>query len=77
MRLHHGRIYLLVGCNEACSIYARGHLNPRRGRRHLGLRSARTTLAAGRALRVLRCFVGRSSLPDSSACGRRLPAATT
>jgi len=52
MRLHHGRIYLLVGCNEACSIYARGHLNPRRGRRHLGLRSARTTLAAGRAVRI-------------------------
>ena len=52
MRLRHGRIYLLVGCNEACSIYAHGHLNLRRGRRHLGLRSARTKLVAGRAVRI-------------------------
>jgi copper(I)-binding protein len=52
MRLHHGRIYLLVGCNEACSIYAHGHLNLRRGRRHLGLRSVRTNLAADRTVRI-------------------------
>ena len=37
MRLHDGRVYLLVGCNEACSIYAHGHLSLQRGRRHLGL----------------------------------------
>ncbi len=52
MRLHDGRVYLTVGCNEACSIYAHGHLNLRRGRRHLGLRSVRTKLAAGRAVRI-------------------------
>ncbi len=52
MRLHHGRVYLTVGCSEACSIYARGHLNLRRGRRHLGLRGVRTTLVAGRAVRI-------------------------
>jgi phospholipase C len=52
MRLHHGRIYLTVGCSEACSIYARGHLNLRRGGRHLGLRSVRTKLAADRTVRI-------------------------
>ncbi len=52
MRLRHGRIYLTVGCNEACSIYAHGHLNLRRGRRHLGLRGVRATLAADRTVRI-------------------------
>jgi phospholipase C len=52
MRLHDGRVYLLVGCNEACSIYAHGHLNLRRGRHHLGLRSVRTKLAADRTVRI-------------------------
>ena len=52
MRLHHGRVYLLVGCSEACSIYAHGHLNLRRGRRHLGLRGMRTKLAADRTVRI-------------------------
>jgi Phosphoesterase family len=46
LRLHHGRIYLTVGCNVACSIDAHGHLNLRRHRRHIGLRRARTELAA-------------------------------
>jgi hypothetical protein len=52
MRLHDGRVYLTLGCNMECSIYAHGHLNLRRGRRHLGLRSVRTTLVAGRAVRI-------------------------
>jgi hypothetical protein len=46
IRLHHGRVYLTVGCNAACALYAHGHLNLLRRRRHLGLRSARTELAA-------------------------------
>ena len=58
LRLNHGRIYLMVGCNMACSLYAHGHLNLTRGRvlhgrllsgrRHLGLRSIRTSLVADR-----------------------------
>ena len=52
LRLHHGRIYLLVGCDRACSLDAHGHLNLLRHRRHLGLRRVRTTLAAGHAVRI-------------------------
>jgi hypothetical protein len=53
MRLHDGRVYLLVGCSEACSIYAHGHLNLKRGHRHLGLRPLRTSLAAHRTLGIV------------------------
>ena len=35
-----------------CSIYAHGHLNLMRGRRHLGLRGVLTTLTAGHATRI-------------------------
>ncbi len=35
-----------------CSIYAHGHLNLMRGRRHLGLRSVRTTLTPDHAVRI-------------------------
>ena len=52
MRLHDGRVYLLVGCNEACSLYAHGHLNLLRHRRHLGLRSVRTSLTADHTVRI-------------------------
>ena len=52
MRLHHGRIYLMVGCNMACSLYAHGHLNLMRHRRHLRLRSVRRSLAADRTVRI-------------------------
>jgi phospholipase C len=48
LRLNHGRIYLMVGCNMACSLYAHGHLNLPRARRQLRLRSVRTSLAAHR-----------------------------
>lgn len=58
LRINKGRVYLMVGCNMACSLYAHGHLNLTRGRvlhgrllrgrRHLGLRSIRTSLVADR-----------------------------
>ena len=32
LRINHGRVYLLVGCNMVCSLYAHGHLNLLRGR---------------------------------------------
>jgi phospholipase C len=52
MRLHDGRIYLTVGCNMECSVYAHGHLSLMRGRRHLGLRSVLTVLEPGHAERI-------------------------
>ena len=52
LRLNHGRIYLMIGCNMACSIYAHGHLNLTRGRRHLGLRLVRTSLVAHRTVGI-------------------------
>ena len=54
MRLHDGRVYLTLGCNMECSIYAHGHLNLTRGRRHrhLGLRPVLGTLQAGHAQRI-------------------------
>ena len=52
MRLHDGRVYLLLGCNMECSVYAHGHLNLMRGHRHLGLRSVLTTLEPGHAVRI-------------------------
>ncbi len=61
LRLHHGRIYLLVGCNLSCSLYAHGHLNLTRHHRHLGLRSKRTTLAANQTKRIALSF-SRSNL---------------
>ncbi len=44
--------YLLLGCNMECSVYALGHLNLMRHRRHLGLRGVLTTLTAGHATRI-------------------------
>jgi hypothetical protein len=52
LRLHHGRIYLLVSCNMGCSLYAHGHLNLTRHHRHLGLRSKRAALAANQTVRI-------------------------
>jgi len=54
MRLHDGRVYLTLGCNVECSIYAHGHLNLMRGHRHrhLGLRPVLGTLQAGHAQRI-------------------------
>jgi hypothetical protein len=52
LRLHHGRIYLTLGCNMACSLYAHGHLNLTRHHRHLGLRGKHATLAANQTVRI-------------------------
>ncbi len=46
LRLNHGRIYLMVGCDMACSLYAHGHLNLWRDGRQLRLHSTRVSLAA-------------------------------
>jgi phospholipase C len=52
LRLHHGRIYLFVGCNMPCSLYAHGYLNLTRHRRHLGLRHVRTELFGDTTKRI-------------------------
>ena len=52
MRLHAGRVYLTLGCDLECSLYAHGHLNLMRGRRHLGLQSVLSTLEPGHATRI-------------------------
>ncbi len=52
MRLHDGRVYLTLGCDMECSVYAHGHLNLMRGRRRLGLRRVLTTLMPGHAMRI-------------------------
>jgi phospholipase C len=52
VRLNHGRVYLMVGCNMACSLYAHGHLSLVRRHRHLRLRSVRTSLVAHRTVGV-------------------------
>jgi hypothetical protein len=51
-RPHDGRVYLTLGCDMECSIYAHGHLNLLRGRRHLGLQSILSTLEPGHATRI-------------------------
>jgi phospholipase C len=52
LRSHHGRVYLVLGCNEVCSVLAHGHLNLLSHRRHLKLHSAHATLPANRTERV-------------------------
>ncbi len=71
VRLHHGRVYLTLGCNETCSLFVHGHLSLLHGRRHLKLTSAHVTLMANRAARVtLRLSRRRrSALPPD---GRRV-----
>ena len=49
LRLNARRIYLTVGCNMACSLYAHGHLNLTLDRHPLRLVSKRRSLAAHRA----------------------------
>ena len=68
LRINHGRIYLMVGCNMACSIYTHGHLNLTRGRRHLGLQPLRTSLAAHRTWGIALSL----SRPNLSAVRRAL-----
>jgi phospholipase C len=52
LRLHHGRVYLMVSCNMSCSLDASGHLSLLRHHRHLGLRRVRTTIPSSRAVRI-------------------------
>jgi phospholipase C len=52
MRLHHGLVYLTVGCNDACSLFAHGHLSLKKHRHHLRLRSVSVKLVANRSSRI-------------------------
>ena len=52
MRLHDGRMYLLLGCNMECSVYAHGHLNLMRRSPAPGFAQRPTTLEAGHATRI-------------------------
>jgi hypothetical protein len=52
LRLHHGRVYLLIGCNMPCSLDARGHLNLTRHHHHLGLRRVQTMLVGDATKRI-------------------------
>ncbi len=49
LRINHGRVYLMVGCNMECAIYAHGHLNLTHGRQHWELRATRASLVAHRS----------------------------
>jgi phospholipase C len=60
LRLHHGRIYLVVGCNIACTLDAHGHVNLTRRHRHLGLRRVRKVLIGGSSERVALSFSRRN-----------------
>ncbi len=76
MRLHHGRVFLTVGCNLACSLYAHGHLSLLHHRRHLRLSSVRATLAADHSVRIT-MSLSRSAgvvLRQALRAGRRVDA---
>ena len=66
------RVYLTLGCDMECSIYAHGHLNLTRGRRHrhLGLRPVLGTLQAGHAQRIALSLSIRPGLRDSRFAAR-------
>jgi Phosphoesterase family len=76
MRRNRGRIYLTVGCNMSCGIYAHGHLGLARRRRRLRLRSATATLAANHAV-CITLYISRSegaALRAALRAGRRVEA---
>jgi phospholipase C len=52
LRTNHGRIYLMVGCNMSCSLYAHGHLSLTQARRPLRLLSKHEALAAHRTVGI-------------------------
>jgi phospholipase C len=52
VRRQGGSVYLTVGCNMACSLYAHGHLSLREHGRHLRLRGVRARLAANQARQI-------------------------
>jgi phospholipase C len=56
LRLQHGRIYLFIGCNMACTLNAHGHVNLLRDHRHLGLRAMHTVLLGNRDTRIALSF---------------------
>jgi phospholipase C len=60
LRVNRDRVYLMVGCNLACSLYAHGHLDVAHERRQPRLRSLRTTLAAGRTVGISLSLPGRA-----------------
>ncbi len=60
LRRHHS-VYLTVGCNEACSLYAHGHLSLKDHHRHqLSLRSVRVELAADHSVRIALALAHRT-----------------
>ncbi len=76
MRLHHGLVYLTVGCDVVCSLYAHGHLSLVHHHQHLRLSSTRATLAANRATRITMSLsrgVG-AALRQAARAGRRVEA---
>jgi phospholipase C len=56
LRRRHRRVSLVVGCNEACSIFAHGHLSLRRHGHPLKLRSVRLALPAAHSRTVKMSF---------------------
>jgi hypothetical protein len=52
LRLQGGSVYLTVGCNLACSLYAHGHLSLRQHGRHPRLRNVRAKLTASEAKQI-------------------------
>jgi Phosphoesterase family len=76
MRLHHGAVYLMVGCNEICSLYAHGHLSLTRHHRHLKLAGVQTVLAADSTVRIaLRLSRGtEAALREAVRAGHRVEA---
>jgi phospholipase C len=73
LRLNHGRIYLMVGCNMACSLYAHGHLNLLRSHQHLRLRSVRRSLAAHRTVGISLSLSHRNLIAVQRALRRHRP----
>jgi phospholipase C len=52
VRRHRGRVYLVVACSEACSLYAHGRLSLTSHRHHFELRGVRTRLRGNHATRI-------------------------
>jgi len=52
LRHYHNRLVLVLGCNEACSLFVHGHLSLTRHHRHLRVRSQRLDLRAHHSVGV-------------------------
>jgi phospholipase C len=77
MRIHHGRVFLTVGCNLSCSIHAYGHLNVLKRHRHVRLRSVRTALAPHRSIRIALSLPHRALVAMRKALRRHRKAIAT